>query len=336
MKLRADEVMGFCNRPPGGVCGALFFGADDSLVRAAGARLADALAAGTQGTLETTRLEGAAVRRDPAALHTALRSQGFFAARTLVTVENATDAALPAIAGALEDLTPEDGFLCVLAGELNTRSKLRAHFEKARNAAAGGLYPKPLTPQDLRARLEQAGLKAGIEPGALERAATLLAEQPHGVVAQSVEKIAVYGLDRDTPVTDAEIVALVEASDIRDLDMLVQAIGHRRADDAAALVRKATGRGTGAVQICLALQRHMRRLHEIAASGDPEGAIAALRPPVFGPRKNDLLRQARGWPLARAEAGLRQLSELDATLRDAGSRPDVALLERAVVRLALT
>ena len=338
MKLSAAETRRFCEAPRRGVAGALLYGEDLSLVQAMGDVLGAALraAARSDDTLTIERMDGAAVRRAPADLHSALRSSGFFATRTLVFIDGATDGTTPAVEAALDGLTPEDGFLCALAGSLPARSKLRTLFEQSNNAIAGALYRQPLSADELGTRLADAGLKRdAIEDDALRRATDLLAEQPYGVVAQSVEKIVVYALDKTAAINADEISTLIEPADVRDLEHLIASVGHRDASAAATLVRKATGRGTSPVQICLALLRHLRRLHELTLAGDLERALGALRPPVFGPRRDDLKRQVSLWTTRRVETGLTDLSRLDAQLRNAGNRPDIAIVERVVVRLAL-
>jgi DNA polymerase-3 subunit delta len=91
------------------------------------------------------------------------------------------------------------------------------------------------------------------------------------------------------------------------------------------------------VGLCIAATRHFRTLY--TAASDPGGAaqgIARMRPPVFGPRRDRMLRQAQGWGAAKLEQALSILLETDLTLRSAGRvAPDMALVERALIRLAM-
>jgi DNA polymerase-3 subunit delta len=82
--------------------------------------------------------------------------------------------------------------------------------------------------------------------------------------------------------------------------------------------------------------RHFRRLH--AAASDPGGVqsgIGRLRPPVFGPRRDKMARQAGNWGRDRLERALVTLTETDLQLRSAHPAPPHAVMERALIRLAM-
>jgi DNA polymerase-3 subunit delta len=66
-----------------------------------------------------------------------------------------------------------------------------------------------------------------------------------------------------------------------------------------------------------------------------EAALNRLRPPAFGPRRSALAAQARLWGPKRLEAANRLLFQTDRGLRAPGDRPDRALVERCLIRLAL-
>ena len=76
----------------------LLFGADAMRVALKRAALVEALI-GAEGAAEMrlTRLAGADLRRDPAALLDAMKAVGFFPGARVVLVEEAADAARPAL-----------------------------------------------------------------------------------------------------------------------------------------------------------------------------------------------------------------------------------------------
>ena len=76
-------------------------------------------------------------------------------------------------------------------------------------------------------------------------------------------------------------------------------------------------------------------LHQVAS--DPGGAgagIGKLRPPVFGPRRDRLQRQASAWGMHKLERALGLLLDTDLTLRSSADVPQMAVMERALLRLA--
>jgi DNA polymerase-3 subunit delta len=86
----------------------------------------------------------------------------------------------------------------------------------------------------------------------------------------------------------------------------------------------------------IATGRHFRQLLGLAVATDGvEAALGRLRPPVFGPRRRALAAQARRWGPIQLEAANRILFQADRTLRSPGVRPDRALVERCLIRLAM-
>ena len=98
------------------------------------------------------------------------------------------------------------------------------------------------------------------------------------------------------------------------------------------MLRRLRAGGATPVGLVLALQRHFRTLLT-AASG--ERGLARLRPPVWGQRRDALLRQLRGWRPERLEQACHLLLETDARLRSSGAPPEFAVLERTALRLAI-
>ena len=94
--------------------------------------------------------------------------------------------------------------------------------------------------------------------------------------------------------------------------------------------------GVQPVTLLIMGARHFRTLYAIAAAkGGPNQGIQSLRPPLWGPRRDRMLRQAQAWPVDRLEQALVTLTDTDLTLRSGGQRaPAMALVERAFVRLA--
>jgi DNA polymerase-3 subunit delta len=91
------------------------------------------------------------------------------------------------------------------------------------------------------------------------------------------------------------------------------------------------------VALCIGAMRHFRTLYAVASHpGGPGEGIGRLRPPVFGPRRDRILRQAQGWGAAKLQDALTLLTDTDLQLRSAGrTAPDMALVERTLIRLAM-
>lgn len=337
MKLSPRDAPGYFARPGPQRSGLLIFGPDAMRVALRRQEVIAALI-GPEGEAEMrlTRIPAADLRKDPARLQDAVKAQGFFPGPRVAFVEDATEALAQPILTALTDWREGDAQIVVTAGSLKPASKLRKAFETHRNAYAAGIYDDPPSRTEIEATLARAGLTA-VPPAAMTDLTALARSLDPGDFRQTMEKLALYKLEDDTPLTAADIAACAPASTEAALDDVLNIVAEGRPGEIGPVMRRLTAQGVQPVGLCIGAARHFRALYTVAS--DPGGAaqgIGRLRPPVFGPRRDRMLRQARGWGAARLEQALQLLTETDLHLRSAGQRaPAMALVERALIRLAM-
>jgi len=334
VKLTGARAAAFCARPDAGMTGALLHGPDAGLVALRRRELVDVLTEGDD--LRLTRLAPGAALKDPAGIDAALRARGFFPGRRAVLIEGARDALAGPLKQILAGIGPEDAFLVVTAPSLAARSALRRLFEGAESRASLGLYPEPPGEVELAGLLRNAGLGGGLTPEASQGLAAVAAQIDRGVLLQLVEKISVFALDHDGPLDREELAPLLPVAADSELDRLVAVVAEGRAEAVGPLIGRLAAAGIGAAGMLIAAGRHFRQLLGLAAARDGiDSALGRLRPPVFGPRRRALAAQARRWGPGRLEIANRLLFQADRTLRSAGDRPDRALVERCLIRLAM-
>ncbi|MGR3434521.1 MAG: DNA polymerase III subunit delta [Shimia sp.] len=337
MKLSARDAAAYFARPDPDAAGALIYGQDAMRVAMKRKALLEALLGdGAEEEMRLTRLQAADLRRDPAALSDATRAQGFFPGARAVLVEGATDQHAKAVEGALVDWRPGDAQIVVVGGALQARSKLRKLFEGAPRAMAIAVYDDPPSRGEIEAALAKAGVGAvSREAGqALEALARGLGP---GDFAQTVEKVALYALSSDAPLSADDVAACAPLSVEAELDDILGVVAGGEADRIGPILRRLAAQGVGPVTLSIGALRHFRVLHVVASDpGGPGAGIGKLRPPVFGPRRERVLRQAQGWGTARLEAALALLLDTDLQLRGAAqTAPQMATMERALIRLAM-
>ena len=119
------------------------------------------------------------------------------------------------------------------------------------------------------------------------------------------------------------------------LDDVLNIAAEGKAQEIGPILRRLEAQGVNAVGLCIGATRHFRTLHTVAADpGGPGAGIGKLRPPVFGPRRDRIQRQASQWGMHKLERALAVLLNTDLTLRSAAQVPDMAVMERALLRLA--
>ena len=152
--------------------------------------------------------------------------------------------------------------------------------------------------------------------------------------ARPIEKLALYKRGDATPVTPADVAAVAPTSTEADLDDVIDIVAEGRTAEIGPFLRRLEAQGATAVGLCIAATRHFRTLH--AAAADPEGPARALaRARVNFKRKDRMTRQAQTWGAVKAGEAIHLLTDADLTLRSSSRAPDMALVERTLIRLSM-
>ncbi|MCQ0093804.1 DNA polymerase III subunit delta [Roseovarius sp. M141] len=337
MKLSARDAPGYFARPDPARAGLLIYGADAMRIALRRAEVIAALVGPTgEEEMRVARMLAGDLRKDPARLNDAVKAASFFPGPRVAFVEDATEALAAPILAALEDWRDGDAQIIVTGGQLKPTSKLRKAFETHKNAYAAAIYDEPPSRAEIEETLAKSGLK-NIGQDALRDLHDLARALDPGDFRQTMDKLSLYKLDDDTPLSPEDIAACAPASVEADLDDILHIVAEARSGEIGPMMKRLRAQGVQPVGLCIAGTRHFRTLY--TAASDPGGVsqgIARMRPPVFGPRRDRMQRQAQAWGAARLEDALSLLTETDLALRSANqTAPQMALVERALIRLAM-
>ena len=335
MILKGVEAARYCAKPDPARSGLLIFGADAMRVAL---KRQDAIAAliGPEGEAEMrlTRMSGGDLRKDGSLLLDAIKAVGFFPGPRVAFVEDATDGLAETIGVALAEWRPGDAVIVVTAGNLTGKSALKTLFDKHPSAVSIGLYDDPPSREEIEAALKSAGL-ADIDREAMNDLNTLARALDPGDFRQTLEKIALYKYGDPTPLTPADVAAMAPATIEAEVDDLIDAVAEARAAAIGPLFRRLEGQGVAPVTICIGALRHFRILH--AAATDPQGpGVGIQKARVNFKQKDAMGRQAGQWGVRALETAVAVLVETDLTLRSASKAPGMALMVRALIRIAMT
>ena len=336
MKLNARDAVAWIAKPPADRPGTLIYGADPMRVALKRADLILAMI-GPQGDdeMRLTRIAAGDLRRDKALLADALKAQGFFPGPRVAFLEDANAHVADTVAKTLGDWREGDAHIVVTAGTLRPTSPLRKAFEKHPRAAAIAVYDDPPNRAEIETALAKVGLD-NVPADAMAELIALASQIDPGDFRQTLEKMALYKMGSDQPLGSDDIAICAPASIEADLDDVLGVVADAQTHKIGPLMRRLESQGVQPVALTIGATRHFRTLH--AAASDPSGpgqGVGRLRPPVFGPRRDALLRQAQGWGLHRLEQAIALLIETDLTLRSAARAPQMALVERTFIRLSM-
>ncbi len=336
MKLTGREALAYFSKPDASRAGLLIFGADSMRVALRRQEVILALV-GPQGEEEMrlNRMSAPDLRKDTASLSDAIRAQGFFPGPRVVFLEDASDGLAKPIAEALEDWREGDAQIIVTAGSLTAKSALRKAFETHRNAVAIGIYDDPPSREETESVLAKGGL-VNVAGEAMTDILALSRALDPGDFRQTIEKLSLYKLGDESPVTSADVLNCAPSSTEAAMDDVLNCVAEARDQEIGPIMRKLQGQGLQPVGLCIGATRHFRTLH--AAASDPGGPAAGMsraRPPVYGPRRDQMIRQAQSWGIHRLETALQMLTETDLSLRSSQRAPQMAFMERTLIRLAM-
>ncbi|MEX0327502.1 MAG: DNA polymerase III subunit delta [Ruegeria sp.] len=337
MKLSPREAEGYFAKPDANKLGLLIYGADAMRVALKRQQVLGALLGpAAEEEMRLTRIAGAELRSDPALLLDAVKAVGFFPGPRAVFVEDAGEAAAPALLAAIEDWAPGDAQIIATAGQLKPSSKVRKAFEAHAQAYAVGIYDDPPSRAEVERVLAQAGLQ-NIPRDSMSALSELAASLSPGDFAQTVEKLSLYKRGDETELSIEDIEVCAPQSTEAALDDVLNTVAEGKATEIGPLIKRLQAQGTTGVTLCIGATHHFRRLY--ACASDPGGAaqgIGKLRPPIYGKRRDRIVRQAQNWGAPKLQTALTVLTDTDLSLRSAGqTAPSMALVERAMIRLAM-
>jgi len=260
MKIPPREAARFCARPDPAFVAVLIHGADGMRVAQRRQALAAAwLGDDSEADLRLTRLDGADLRRDPAALDEAVRARGFFAGQRVVVVTEAPDTLAPALKAVLDDWQDGDARVVLTAGALRPTSALRKLAEGHRACGALAVYDDPPDRDEIARMLAKAGLR-DVTPEAMADLTALAQVLEPGDFAQTLEKLSLYRLDATGPATPADVAAVAPLSWEAGIDATLAAVAEGRVSDLPGLMSRLSAQGVNAVALCIAATRHFRTL----------------------------------------------------------------------------
>ncbi len=340
-KLAASKSRGYLKRPDPAHHAMLLYGPDATQVAA---RRDDAIRARLGGALDDpfrlARLEADAVRRDPALLVDEVNAMGFGGGDRVVVLNGAADGTAAAIAAALETMAG-GAALIVTGGQLAASSKLRKLFEGAGNAVALPFYPAEgaALETEFSALLGELGAPP-VGPDARAALAEVLAGFQFGEAERFAEVLALHALEEETVTVEAVLACAPPAAEA-DFDTAIQAIAQGRPRSLPSLMERLDAQGASLPGLVRVLSLYFQRLHRAQAAMDAEGldagaAMGKLRPPIFWKLRDAFASQLRAWPHGAVESALTQIGALEAELRSGRTLPDRALIERALMRIAMT
>ncbi|HEY8962978.1 MAG TPA: DNA polymerase III subunit delta, partial [Alphaproteobacteria bacterium] len=283
MKLTYRDIDAFVAKPDPKARVVLVYGPDQGLVTERTNAIAKTQVPDLTDPFNVAILTADQLLSDPARLNDEAFAQSLMGGNRLVMIKDGADALSPLIKEYLANPS-NDTLVMIEAGELGTKSSLRALAEKVANGAAVPCYVEDA--RDLARFIQDRAREEGL---AIDRdALSTLSDSLVGdraVARSEFEKIITYKWgDPDKTIRIADVEACGGDVRTRTFDELIHAVGLGNTGQMAASLSTLAQENTPAVAILRAMQSHFRRLQQVhlklADGMDAKSAMKTLNPPV--------------------------------------------------------
>lgn len=335
MKVAPRTIDAFVRNPPAAIRGVLVYGPDSGLVRERGRALVAATVEDPADPFRIAELNAAELRDDPARLADEAAAMALTGGRRAVSIRDAADT----LAGLFADFLANpagDALVVVEAGNLPPRSRLRRAFEDAKETGAAiPCYADEGRTLDavIAESLGAAGLRVSRDAMAY-LSANLGADRM--VSRTELEKLSLYMAGHEEVSLD-DAMACVGDSAAMTLDDLIFAAAGGNLAALPRLLDRSAQEGVEPIAILRAAGRHFQRLHATAglmAEGMPsDGALKALRPPVFFRQADAFRAQMRIWGRSDLNRALDWITEAERQCKSTGM-PAETICSQMLLRLA--
>ena len=337
MKLTSRDVVSFFKSPPKGITGVLIYGNDPMRVSHKREQLINSiLGSNADEEMRLARISRENLKKAPEQAIDLCKTQGFFPGERALLIEEANETISDIIIKAVEAWKDGDATIVVTAGSLKPSSSLRKLFEQKKNTYSVPIYDNPMTKFEVEKIIEKSGLQNVTQDGFAQLLLVASQLQP-GDFKQTVDKLALYKLNDEKSVTYQDIINCAPISNEADIDEVLNVILAGNEFKVSQILGRLSSQGTLPVTLIIAATRHFKALFSIISNpGGVKAGATALRPPIYGPRKEALINQAQKWGPIKIKTAIKILTATDLQLRSSNQQaPQMALVERLFIRIAM-
>jgi DNA polymerase-3 subunit delta len=335
MKLPFKQIEPFVKNPDAKARVILIYGPESGLMKERSGIIGKSVVADLNDPFNAVTLSADKLIEDPARLMDEAMAMSMLGGARLIRIEDAGDTLSPLLKEYLQNPSAQN-LVIVEAGELGTKSPLRAMIEKADNAAALPCYvedERDLT-GIIRETLKENGLS--IDQDALGLLASALVGDRLRA-RNELDKLIIYKGAEKTSVTLDDVQECVGGAGAQTLDKFVYSVTGSKPDIALSSFQLLAQEGVPLIVILRSLQSHFRRLHVVKARVERgesiEIVMKSLQPPVFWKQEDMFKSQIRSWSLHGLARTLQKISELEANCKKTGV-PDETLTAQALLSIS--
>ena len=338
MKLKNRDLTAFFESPPNGIAGVLIYGSDHMRVADKRRKLIQSLLGPkADEEMRLSKISKDNLKKSPEQAIDLCKAQGFFPGQRALLIEDANETLTDIIIKAIDEWKDGDAIIIITSGPLKPASNLRKFFEQHKNTVSAPIYENPMTKSEIGNMISEFGLK-NITQDSFTYLSQIALQLEPGNFKQMIEKLALYKLNDQTEITHQDISNCIPISNEAQIEEVLKVVLSGNHSKISQIVNRLRSQGVLPITLVIAVARHFKVLYSIATNPKgPDTGASALRPPVYGPRKENLINDAKKWGPEKIKGAIKIITATDLQLRSPNQQaPQMALVERLFIRLALT
>lgn len=336
MKLTWKQIEPFLKKPDPKARIVLIYGPDNGLMRERSKQIGKTVVEDLDDPFNVVSLSTDILNEDPARLSDEANAMSMMGGARLIRIEDGGDKLTPLVKDYLENPS-EENLVIIEAGELGTRSSLRALCEKAKNAAALPCYVEDERGMANLIRETLAGAGYRIDADAVQFLSANIAGD-RARARGEIEKLITYMGGEQKHIRLEDVQASSGDIGTASLDDLIYSVAGSNAKGAMAAYSRLVGEGIPEIVILRTLQNHFRRLHYAGAMIEEgksiDQAVKSLQPPIFFKFEQPFKSQLNKWKGPKLDSVMAKLAELEAQTKMTGA-PVHTLCAQAILSLSV-
>ncbi len=284
--------------------------------------------------MRISKFNESALLKDTQNFYSKIKTVGFFPGKQVIIVKEATEKIGIPVTNILENWSETDATIILVAGKLKAASSLRKLIEKHKNAICLVIYDEQRDEKKIAEVLFSS--KLNLED---QKVAEFL-KNPHNFSSRNtftslIEKLMVYKFSDPSPVTFEEIELLFSDYDSGNIQQVIECLSRGEIENIIQGLKRLFDNGVAPNQILSASNNYFILLHKLSINvTNPNDIFNNNYPPIYGNRRQELVRQSRTWSTELIERALAIIQTTEKNTRLLSKVYLNSALERAFLRIA--
>ena len=284
--------------------------------------------------LRINKLTENSVIKDPQTFYDKIQTFGFFPGKQIVIIDNATERIREHIERALKSWSKDDATIIAVAASLKINSTLRRLAEGHESAICLAVYDEQKDTDKIRQMVDSASLQI------IDDDIAKFLKNPNNFssihsLASLIEKLEILKFSDANPVSFEEIELLLTEAPSPTAYELINLLCLGKIEKALLSFKILMNTGFSPNQIIHLLNNHFTTLHKLSLNiKHPDIVLRKTFPPLFGRRKDQIIKHSRIWSTKRIEHALGIIYIVEKQIRLSQKLDASTLLERVFLRIS--